>query len=114
MSTGDEPPLYTRYGFTRTGRPDTPLVVDAGLGRPSHAAAVMELGYDAVLLNTAVAKATDPVASSSAYLYRFISGSPTVAMVAAVAGLEPHTAPNAVQADTVAMANPPRVLPRNL
>ena len=39
---------------------------------------------------------------------------PTVAMVAAVAGLEPQTAPKAVQADTVAMAKPPRVLPRNL
>ena len=41
--------------------PDKTLVVDAGLGAPSHAAAAMELGYDAVLLNTAVAKATDPV-----------------------------------------------------
>jgi thiazole synthase len=47
--------------------PDTPLVVDAGLGRPSHAAAVMELGYDAVLLNTAVAKARDPVAMAAAF-----------------------------------------------
>ena len=47
--------------------PDTPLVVDAGLGRPSHAAAVMELGYDAVLLNTAVAKAKDPVAMAAAF-----------------------------------------------
>lgn len=37
------------------------LVVDAGIGAPSHAALAMELGYDAVLLNTAVAKATDPV-----------------------------------------------------
>lgn len=41
--------------------PDKMLVVDAGIGAPSHAAAAMELGYDAVLLNTAVAKATDPV-----------------------------------------------------
>jgi thiazole synthase len=40
--------------------PDTPLVVDAGIGLPSHAAQAMELGYDAVLLNTAVAKAGDP------------------------------------------------------
>jgi len=40
--------------------PDKTLVVDAGLGAPSHAAAAMELGYDAVLLNTAVAKANDP------------------------------------------------------
>lgn len=41
--------------------PDTPLVVDAGIGAPSHAAEAMEMGYDAVLLNTAVAKAGDPV-----------------------------------------------------
>ncbi|MDH6232037.1 thiazole synthase [Mesorhizobium soli] len=47
--------------------PDVPLVVDAGLGRPSHAATVMELGFDAVLLNTAVAKASDPVAMASAF-----------------------------------------------
>ncbi len=38
-----------------------PLVVDAGIGRPSDAAHAMELGMDAVLLNTAVAKAGDPV-----------------------------------------------------
>jgi thiazole synthase len=47
--------------------PDVPLIVDAGIGRPSHAATVMELGYDAVLLNTAVAKAGDPVAMASAF-----------------------------------------------
>ena len=37
--------------------PDIPLFIDAGLGTPSHAAEAMEMGYDAVLLNTAVAKA---------------------------------------------------------
>lgn len=47
--------------------PDAPLVVDAGLGAPSHAAAVMELGYDAVLLNTAVSRAGDPVAMARAF-----------------------------------------------
>jgi thiazole synthase len=47
--------------------PDVTLVVDAGLGAPSHAAAAMELGYDAVLLNTAVAKADDPVAMANAF-----------------------------------------------
>jgi thiazole synthase len=47
--------------------PDVPLVVDAGLGLPSHAAAAMELGYDAVLLNTAVAKAGDPVGMARAF-----------------------------------------------
>ena len=41
--------------------PDTPLIVDAGIGTPSHAAEAMEMGYDAVLLNTAIAKAGDPV-----------------------------------------------------
>lgn len=47
--------------------PETPLVVDAGLGAPSHAAEAMEMGYDAVLLNTAVAKAADPPLMARAF-----------------------------------------------
>lgn len=47
--------------------PEKLLVVDAGIGAPSHAAAAMELGYDAVLLNTAVAKAGDPVKMAFAF-----------------------------------------------
>jgi thiazole synthase len=47
--------------------PDTPLVVDAGIGVPSHAATAMELGFDAVLINTAVAKAGDPAAIARAF-----------------------------------------------
>jgi thiazole synthase len=47
--------------------PEVPLIVDAGLGRPSHAATVMELGFDAILLNTAVAKAGDPVVMAGAF-----------------------------------------------
>ncbi|RWI36118.1 thiazole synthase [Mesorhizobium sp.] len=47
--------------------PGVPLIVDAGIGRPSHAAVVMELGFDAVLLNTAVARAGDPVAMATAF-----------------------------------------------
>jgi thiazole synthase len=47
--------------------PDITLVVDAGLGAPSHAAEALELGYDAVLLNTAVAKAEDPIAMAKAF-----------------------------------------------
>lgn len=47
--------------------PDVPLIVDAGIGRPSHAAIVMELGFDAVLLNTAVAGAADPAAMAAAF-----------------------------------------------
>ncbi|UVD59730.1 thiazole synthase (plasmid) [Rhizobium sp. Pop5] len=47
--------------------PDVPLIVDAGIGRPSHATTVMELGFDAVLLNTAVAGAGDPAAMAEAF-----------------------------------------------
>jgi thiazole synthase len=47
--------------------PGVPLIVDAGLGAPSHAVAVMEMGYDAVLLNTAVSRAGDPVAMARAF-----------------------------------------------
>jgi thiazole synthase len=47
--------------------PALPLVIDAGIGAPSHAAAAMEMGYDAVLLNTAVAKAHDPVRMAAAF-----------------------------------------------
>ena len=46
---------------------DLTLVVDAGIGTPSHAAAAMEIGYDAVLLNTAVSKAGDPAAMAGAF-----------------------------------------------
>ena len=60
--------LMNEYGLRalRAHFPDQVLVVDAGIGLPSHAARAMELGYDAVLLNTAVAKAGDPVAMAGA------------------------------------------------
>ncbi len=45
---------------------DIPLIVDAGIGRPSDAVQAMELGMDAILLNTAVAKAGDPVGMARA------------------------------------------------
>lgn len=44
-----------------------PVVVDAGIGAPSHAAEAMEMGADAVLVNTAVAVATDPVRMARAF-----------------------------------------------
>ncbi|MDJ0860028.1 MAG: thiazole synthase [Dinoroseobacter sp.] len=55
--------LSNPYGLRtiRARFPDVAMVVDAGIGLPSHAAAAMEMGFDAVLLNTAVAKAGDPV-----------------------------------------------------
>lgn len=47
--------------------PDATLIVDAGLGKPSQACQVMEYGYDAVLLNSAVARAGDPVQMACAF-----------------------------------------------
>ncbi len=44
-----------------------PVVVDAGLGSPSHAAQSMELGADAVLVNTAIAAAGDPILMAHAF-----------------------------------------------
>jgi thiazole synthase len=47
--------------------PEVPLIIDAGLGVPSHAAQALELGFDAVLVNTAVAQARDPVQMAAAF-----------------------------------------------
>jgi thiazole synthase len=47
--------------------PGVPLIIDAGIGAPSHASEAMEMGYDAVLLNTAVSKAGDPVLMAKAF-----------------------------------------------
>jgi len=58
----------------RSEFPDTPLVIDAGIGLPSHAAHAMELGYDAVLLNTAVARAGDPAKMACAMMSAITAG----------------------------------------
>ena len=47
--------------------PDATLIIDAGIGAPSHAAQALELGFDAVLLNSAVAQAREPVAMARAF-----------------------------------------------
>ncbi len=54
--------------------PDIPLIVDAGIGLPSHAAQAMEMGYDGILLNTAVAQAVDPVAMAGAFAQAVAAG----------------------------------------
>ena len=66
-----------------------PVVVDAGLGKPSEAARVMELGADAVLVNTAIATAPDPEAYAMAFRLAtqagrlaYISGMPRVGQIA--------------------------------
>ncbi|MBW3518591.1 thiazole synthase [Flavobacterium sp. NKUCC04_CG] len=51
-----------------------PVIVDAGIGSPSDAAKAMELGADAVLVNTAIATAKDPVAMANAFRLAVIAG----------------------------------------
>ncbi|MCB5160874.1 thiazole synthase [Marinomonas sp. E8] len=68
--------LNNPYGL-RTMRehfPDTTLIVDAGIGLPSHAAQAMELGYDAILLNTAVSGAGTPKAMAKAFAMAIEAG----------------------------------------
>jgi thiazole synthase len=58
----------------RARLPGVPLVVDAGIGSPRDAVQAMELGYDAVLLNSAVAQARNPVAMAQAFKLAVESG----------------------------------------
>lgn len=53
---------------------NVPVVIDAGLGAPSHAAEAMEMGADAVLVNTAIAIACDPVTMARAFKLAVESG----------------------------------------
>ncbi len=54
--------------------PEVPLIIDAGLGVPSHAAQALELGFDGVLINTAVAQARDPVQMAGAFAQAVAAG----------------------------------------
>ena len=61
--------LLNPYGLRslRAHYEDVPMIIDAGIGLPSQATQVMEMGFDGVLLNTAVAKAGDPVTMATAF-----------------------------------------------
>ena len=61
--------LVNLYGLRalRAAYPDVPMVIDAGLGMPSQAAQALEIGFDAILLNTAIAKAGDPAVMADAF-----------------------------------------------
>ncbi len=72
--------------------PDKTLVVDAGIGAPSHAAAAMELGYDAVLLNTAVAKAGEPPVMAKAFAQSIEAG--RNAYVSGIIARQEHATPS--------------------
>ncbi|SRR5579883_32512 len=58
----------------RTRLPDITLIVDAGIGKPSHATQAMELGFDGVLLNTAVSLAKDPIQMAAAFSHAVQAG----------------------------------------
>lgn len=64
-----------------------PVIVDAGIGRPSDAVLALEMGADAVLVNTAIATATDPVAMAKAFAKAVSAGE--LAHQAGIAGTQP-------------------------
>ncbi len=68
--------LLNKYqlGTIRERITDIPLVVDAGIGAPSQACEAMEMGFDAVLLNTAVAKALRPPSMAKAFADAIAAG----------------------------------------
>ena len=68
--------LHNLFGLKalRARFPGVPLVVDAGIGVPSHAALALELGFEAVLINTAVSQARDPVAMAAAFAQGVTAG----------------------------------------
>jgi thiazole synthase len=53
---------------------EVPLIVDAGVGTASDAAVAMELGFDAVLMNTAIARASDPLLMAEAMQHAVLAG----------------------------------------
>jgi thiazole synthase len=67
IGTGQGPRNPKALRELRDRLPDVPLIVDAGLGLPSHACQVMEWGFDGVLVNTAVSRAIDPVRMAAAF-----------------------------------------------
>ncbi len=68
--------LMNKYALRslRERLPHTPLIIDAGLGAPSQACEAMEMGFDGVLLNTAVAKAANPATMAQAFAQAIEAG----------------------------------------
>jgi thiazole synthase len=67
IGTGQGPRNPRGLRELRERAPQIPLIVDAGIGLPSHACQVMEWGFDGVLLNTAVSRALDPIRMATAF-----------------------------------------------
>lgn len=88
-------PIGTNKGLTvRTmleiiiEQAQVPVVIDAGIGLPSHASEAMEIGADAVLINTAIAVAKDPVLMARAFKKAVIAG--REAYIAGPGGVSDH------------------------
>ena len=67
IGTGQGPRNAPALRELRQRAPHIPVIIDAGIGLPSHACQVMEWGFDGVLLNTAVSRALDPVRMAGAF-----------------------------------------------
>jgi thiazole synthase len=74
IGTGQGPRNPRALRELRERAPNISMIVDAGIGLPSHACAVMEWGFDGVLLNTAVSRALDPVRMAGAFGQAIRSG----------------------------------------
>ncbi len=74
IGTGQGPRNPRALRELRERAPNISLIVDAGIGLPSHACRVMEWGFDGVLLNTAVSRALDPVRMAGAFAKAIRSG----------------------------------------
>lgn len=83
----------------RTRLSDAILIIDAGIGKPSHATQAMEMGFDGILLNTAISCALNPVAMAEAFRNAVIAG-----RTAYKAGLIPEK--NLAQASTPLVDTP--------
>lgn len=68
--------ILNPYGLEtlRARLPEITLIIDAGIGKPSEAARIMEMGFDGVLLNTAVSLANHPVKMAAAFRDAIIAG----------------------------------------
>lgn len=74
IGTGQGPRNPRALRELRDRLPDVSLIVDAGLGLPSHACQVMEWGFDGVLVNTAISRAIDPVRMATAFAHATKAG----------------------------------------
>jgi thiazole synthase len=74
IGTGQGPRNPRALRELRERAPQVPLIMDAGIGLPSHACQAMEWGFDGILLNTAVSRALNPATMASAFAYAIRAG----------------------------------------